>query len=189
MASIYVSTDTTKKVCPHCGSELVPAEYLYASKGDSHLVDVHTDWARGKTTKTISTQYTDIQRRWGAYCIACLYKKKSRTLIISRSMVMVGLLGALCFIGLMIVKNDTLYWLPALAFIAILIIGWKTVGDDGVVTENPYSGLTKEQIHARATTQNDSVFLDMNSFEYVTNFPKNQIPSGKTILSRNAFRK
>lgn len=51
MAAIYVSTDTIEKVCPRCGAELITAEYLSATKGDSHLVRADTDWASEKKLK------------------------------------------------------------------------------------------------------------------------------------------
>lgn len=181
MAKGFYSLDTTTDVCPHCGSELVFAEYYSAVKGTSSV----TAGQAGR--KIIKTQYTDVQKCKGAYCMACLYKELALLLNIARAMVLVGLLGVVVCVILMLMKNNTIFWIPTLVFGLVLTLGWKWIGDDGVVGENPYTGLTKEQIHKQATARNDTM-LDMSSNEFVANFPKDQIPEGRTLLPRNAFR-
>lgn len=188
MGKTFASTDTSVKICPYCGSELVPAEYYSAVKGNSNVVDSKTDWASGKTTKTISTNYSDVQKCQGVYCMACLYKKKALMLNLFRGMVLIGFLGVLCFGGMALLKNEVLLFLPGLPFLAALIIGWKSIGNgEGVITSNPYARITKEQIHAHATKRNEG-FLLTNSYNFIQSVPKDQIPEGRVLLSLGTFK-
>lgn len=91
MAKVFASTDTSVKTCPVCNSRLVPAEYYSAVKGNSQVVDSKTDWASGKTTNTVSTQYSDIQKCTGVYCMACYYKSMASKVMLFRSLILVGL--------------------------------------------------------------------------------------------------
>lgn len=181
MKTGFYSLDTKTTVCPHCGSELVTAEYFSAVKGESS--------DKQKNGKNITTtKYTDVQKHTGAYCMACLYRKKARLLTLARGIVVLGFLGTAASVILMLTKNNSMFWFPVIACFLVLSVGWNLIGeDDGLFTENPYRGLTKEQIHKTATSSS-SLMLDVRSNEFVENFPKDQIPGGRTLLSRSAFK-
>ena len=188
MAKVFASTDTSVKVCPICGSQLVPADYYSAVKGNSQVVESKTDWSNGKTTNTISTQYSDVQRCRGVYCMSCYYKKMAGRVVLFRILILVGLLGIIAFGVLSFVLENTALLLAAIPFLAALVLGWTNIGDSGVIGENPYSGLTKEQIEAHATKSNENI-VNSNSSEFIACVPHDQIPQGRTFLSLSSFKK
>ena len=188
MAKDFASTDTSVKVCPICGSQLVPADYYSAVKGNSQVVESKTDWSNDKTTNTISTQYSDVQRCRGVYCMSCYYKKMAGRVVLFRILILVGLLGIIAFGVLSFVLENTALLLAAIPFLAALVLGWTNIGDSGVIGENPYSGLTKEQIEAHATKSNDNI-VNSNSSEFIACVPHDQIPQGRTFLSLSSFKK
>lgn len=188
MAKIFASTDTSVKTCPVCNSRLVPAEYYSAVKGGSQVVDSKTDWASGKTTNTVSTQYSDVQRCRGVYCMSCYYKKMAGRVVLFRILILVGLLGIIAFGVLSFALNNTALLLAAIPFLLALVFGWTNIRDNGVIGENPYSGLTKEQIEVHATKSNENI-MNSNSSEFVACIPHDQIPQGRTFLSLSSFKK
>ena len=188
MAKVFASSDSSVKTCPVCNSRLVPAEYYSAVKGVSQVTDSKTDWSNGKTTQTISTQYSDIQKCTGVYCMACCYKAKAHSVVIFRVLIFIGLLGAIAFGVLAFVLENTALIAGAVPFIAALVLGWINIGDSGVIGENPYSGLTKEQIEAHATKHNEAILFE-NSNNFVACVPQDQIPQGRTFLSLSSFKK
>lgn len=181
MAKGFYSLDTITGACPHCGSELVFVEYYSAVENGSAV-------AAGQSgRKDIKTMFSDVRKGEGAFCMACLYKELALLLTISRAMVILGFLGTAAFGILMVLKGNAVLFFPMLVCLWILGLGWHGLGDDGLIGENPYTGLTAEQIHKTATYPNQHM-QDALSYQFVVNFPKDERPKGRTLLPRNVFR-
>ena len=120
--------------------------------------------------------------------MACYYKSMASKVLLFRILILVGLLGIIAFGVLSFVLENTALLLASIPFLAALVLGWTNIGDSGVIGENPYSGLTKEQIEAHATMRNENI-MQSNSSEFVTCISHDQIPQGRTFLSLSSFKK
>ncbi|MBQ5956480.1 MAG: hypothetical protein IJL46_02795 [Clostridia bacterium] len=77
--------------CPKCGGRMSPAEYYVAVKGDTTSKTDLSQAGLGKVTTTYSTQYRNIRRKTGGFCINCY--TESRKKIIKEYYIFSAVLG------------------------------------------------------------------------------------------------
>lgn len=177
--------------CPVCGGKMTPAEYYVAHKGKTTWSEDRRSLPGNQVLITYKTPYSNIRRKTGGLCTACLVKEKQETA--KKHWPFAIGLGAAALCGLMILlllvcalvtrNNDFVekYWfLFAIAFFGTPVSGYFAWDHFKTAW---YHSKNCKQILAQGVSEDDL------SFYFVFHGQRALFGGGETLLDRQDVKR